>query len=112
LDYLRDEKKIMKAIGSITADHNPIYLSDGPRSAVVKLSWTSVGTSKVEIRVGAHNGALLSRTGSSGSASTGKWIYDGMMVFLQDVSDGAALASENTLGSVIVNVDGGQKRSG
>jgi FkbM family methyltransferase len=68
------------------------------------LSWKSVGTETVEVRIGAPYGPLFSRTGPSGSASTGKWVINWTVFYLQDVSGGLPLTSENTLNRLTVNV--------
>ncbi len=79
---------------------------------VTTLSWSSEGTDAVEVRVGAPDGPLLSRTAGSGSATTGKWVHDGMVFYLQDVSDDAPLTSEHVLATVTVRVDSQFDRSG
>ena len=81
----------MKAIHSITAHPNPLLLSPfyaGPFPVgEATLSWTS-DREVIEVRVGAPDGPLLSRTGAVGSATTGPWVRDGMSFYLQDVSMG------------------------
>jgi len=69
--------------GWINANPNPIRVR--PPGATT-LSRTSTGTTLVEVRVGAADGPLFSRTGPSGSAATGKWVWNGTVFYLQDVS--------------------------
>ena len=104
----RQEKRsaLRSKTGSITASPNPIHLqlSDYSRVGVTTVSWTSAGTRTVEVRVGAPDGPLFSRTGPSGTAITGKWVGDGMVFYLQDVSGGLPLTFANTLATIVVNV--------
>ena len=72
--------------GTITARVQPLQLADGGRLGIATLSWTSSGTESVEVRVGAPDGPLFCRGGSSGSEMTGDWVRDGTVFFLQDVS--------------------------
>lgn len=94
-----------RSTGTMTADPNPIHASDCPGVGMTTLSWTSRGTTAVEIRVGAPDGPLFSRTGPSGSAVTGNWVHHRMGFYLQDVSGGLALNRRNTLAAVKVYLD-------
>jgi glycosyltransferase involved in cell wall biosynthesis len=91
--------------GSISAAPNPVQATDH-RSlvGVTTLSWSSKKTEIVEVRIGAPDGPLFSRAGSSGSAITGNWVRDGMRFYLQDVSDGRPLNRSHTLATVRVSV--------
>jgi hypothetical protein len=95
---------IAKPTGSITATPNPIRDCDQSLLGKTTLSWKSQGTSIVEVHIGASDGPLFSRSGPSGSGTTGKWVQDGMVFYLQDVSGGKTLAPENTLATVRVNL--------
>jgi glucose/arabinose dehydrogenase len=90
--------------GSISANPNPIQVCDGSGFGVTNLSWTSTGATTLEVRVGSPNGALLAHTGSSGSATTGKWVSQGTNFFLQDVTGGLPLTSANTLATVALSI--------
>jgi len=68
------------------------------------ISWTFQGAKKIEVRVGKPDGDLLAATESPGQASTGKWVAKGMGFYLQDVSDGRPLTSENTIAMIRVSV--------
>src|SRR5437660_1398734 len=85
---------------SITADPNPIQVCDGSGAGVTKLTWTSVGPAVVEMHVSSPNGALLARTGANGTATTGKWVINDMIFYLQDLSGGKSLTPENTLATI------------
>ena len=90
--------------GSIRAFPNPASARDGQAAASVTLSWRSRRTEFVEVRAGAPDGPLVSRTGPSGQTTTGPWVHNGMLFFLQNVSDGVPLSPEGTLDKVRVEV--------
>jgi SAM-dependent methyltransferase len=96
---------IVECSGSLIATPNPIRVSHCCRLSATNLSWSSTGTKEVEVHAERPDGPLLSRGGPSGSASTGKWVYDGMTFFLQDVSDGKPLTEENTLAKTAVRIE-------
>ena len=96
-------KKYLKVSGSIITDPNPIINQDTGLGTTT-LSWTSKRTEQVEVHIIAPDGPLLSRTGSSGSATTGKWVQDGMVFYLQDVTGGKPLIPKHTLAKVTVRV--------
>ncbi len=82
---------------TITADPNPIQVCDSSGTGLTKLTWTSVGPAVVEMHVNSPNSDLLARTGANGTAATGKWVTNGMIFYLQDVTGGRSLTPENTL---------------
>ena len=90
---------------TITAVPNPIRVCDGTGLGVTKLSWTSVGPDTVEVHVSSPDGELFARTIPTGTSETAKWVADGMIFFLQDVSGGKPLTPENTLATVAVKVN-------
>ena len=90
--------------GSITANSNPIRVCDGTGLGITTLSWTSTGTTRVELRVGSPNGGLLSYSGPTSSAPTGKWVGNGTVFYLQDVSGGLPNTPDNTLATLTVNL--------
>jgi uncharacterized protein (TIGR03437 family) len=91
---------------TFTASPNPIV---APGVDVVQgqttLNWNvTSGTSEVEIHIGSPNGSLFVQGGSSGSATTGNWVTNGMVFYLQDVSNGKSLSAVNTLSSITMQV--------
>jgi hypothetical protein len=65
------------------------------------LSWTSYGTTSVEIHVDAPNGTKLTGSGpGSFSAPTGHWAHAGMTFYLQNTSNGLPLTAANTIAKV------------
>ena len=99
---------LRKSTGSILASPNPVELEDPLAErfpiGTTTLSWTSGGTTSVEVHVDSPDGPLLHRAGPSGSAATGKWVHDGMAFYLQDISHGTPLTSAHTLDVVHVKV--------
>jgi glucose/arabinose dehydrogenase len=90
--------------GTISATPNPIQVCDGSGLGVTTINWNSTQVSSVEVRIGSPSGSLLARSGAgSGSATTGKWVSNGMVFYLQDVSSGLPLTAANTLATVTVN---------
>lgn len=94
----------MKRSGVIKADPNPTPMGHSRGMGVVTVEWTTREVETVEVRVGAPDGELLARSGPDGSATTGEWVIDGMTFYLQDVSDGLPLTTDNTLATVVVRV--------
>lgn len=91
--------------GTITANPNPIQVTDGTGQGGALIYWSSAQTNRVEVHVGSPSGPLLSRTSSgSFSAVTAKTVRDGTVFYLQDVTNAAPLTSEFTLDSVTVHV--------
>lgn len=95
---------LRKSTGSITANPNPVQTRDVYGLGKTTLAWHSEKTETVEVRIGSPDGPLLSRTGPLGSATTGTWVSNGMVFFLQDVTDGRPLTLANTLATVTVAV--------
>jgi hypothetical protein len=94
--------KPTRITGVITAHPNPIPLTTLSGFVSTTLQWICRGTDAVEVRVGAPDGTLLSRSGQWGRAETGQWVSNGMTFYLQDVSRGKPLTHENTISAVTV----------
>jgi hypothetical protein len=91
--------------GTITANPNPIELTNGVTTGVAEIFWTSAQTAAVEVHRDSPSGLLLARTGpGSFSQLTGNWVQEGTQLFLQDVSNGQPLTSAFTLDSVTLHV--------
>jgi glucose/arabinose dehydrogenase len=86
--------------GSISANPNPFH--PNPQGVgQTTLTWTSAGTTRVEVHVNAPNGNRLADGGpGTFSISSGQWVRDGMTFYLQNVSGGLPLTSANTLATV------------
>jgi hypothetical protein len=84
------------------ADPNPAPSLDGLAS--VTLTWEAPNATEVEIRIGAPNGVSIGKHPPKGSTQTGRWVASGMTFYLQDISGGKPPTRENTLATVVVNV--------
>lgn len=69
------------------------------------LTWnvTGGGASSVQVRAGSPNGTLVASGGTSGNVTTGKWVTNGTVFYLQNVTGGLPLTSEYTLATVTVS---------
>jgi SAM-dependent methyltransferase len=86
--------------GSIAADPNP-FSGDSQGVGQTILSWRAYGASEIEVHVDAPDGTLFARTDSGHhSEATGQWVRDGTTFYLQNVSGGLPLTSENTIAMV------------
>ena len=56
----------------------------------------------LEVRLGAPDGPLVTRSGPLGSARIGSWLQAGITFYLQDVEGGRPLVPEHTLDTVTV----------
>jgi len=86
---------------TLTASPNP-----APRQASgyaqTTLSWWAPKSTALELHVGAPDGPLVAVSGPSGSTTTGPWISDGTVFYLQDASSGISTSPANTLATVTV----------
>lgn len=92
------------ATGRLTANPNPIKVCDKSGSGITTITWTATGTTAIEVRVGKPDGDLFAKAGPDGSWKTGKWVGDGMVFYLQDVSGGKPPTAENTIATAVVSV--------
>jgi hypothetical protein len=78
---------------------NPSHIAQPDHSGLgsTQLTWRAPAGRAVEIHVCSPRGTLLASGGSTGQAATQKWVTNGMQFFLQDVTGGKPLTSENTL---------------
>ena len=86
--------------GRIAADPNPVPRSQLETGTATTLTWTAKNTAVLEIRLGAPDGPLVSRSGALGRTRIGSWLQDGMTFYLQDVEGGKPLVPEHTLDTV------------
>ncbi|MEO8215673.1 MAG: M57 family metalloprotease [Acidobacteriota bacterium] len=90
--------------GTSSASPNPMVVCDGSGLGSTTLQWNYPGAGIVEIHLGSPSGPLFSRSGSSGTANTGKWVSNGLKFYAQNVTGGLPLTSANTLGTVTASV--------
>src|SRR5439155_636457 len=90
--------------GSISANPNPIQACDGSRLGITTLSWTSTGTSVVEVNANSPTGALFPQSWPSVTATTGHSVSNGSFPTRRSSALGLPLTSANTLATVTVGV--------
>jgi hypothetical protein len=96
------QENAVRATSSISASPNPARVCDPSTVGVTTLTWTSETATSLEVHVSSPAGALFSRSGPTGSATTGEWVKDGMIFFLQDTSNNQPSTPFTTLASVTV----------
>jgi glycosyltransferase involved in cell wall biosynthesis len=82
-----------RSSGSIVAHPNPVSVFDSAWLGVTTVSWSTRRAEKVEVRVDASNGPVLSQGLASGSAQTDRWVVDGMVFYLQDAPGGSSAST-------------------
>jgi hypothetical protein len=87
----------------ISADPTVIPVT-GTLFASTNLNWNAPGVQNIEIHVNSPDGPLLTYAGSSGSATAGGWVTDGMVFYLQDVSGGKSRTAANTLATCVAHM--------
>jgi glucose/arabinose dehydrogenase len=86
--------------GSISASPNP-FTRNSQGLGQTTITWTSAGTTRVEVHVDAPNGNMFAGSGpGTFSFTTGQWVQNGQVFYLQNVSNGLPLTSANTLAKV------------
>jgi hypothetical protein len=88
----------------LTASPNPIPVTGNDFLGSTTISWSAPDAQVVEVHIGSADGPLFTRMGSRGSAQTGKWVPDGETFYLQDVTGGKPLTSDNTLSTLVVHL--------
>ena len=88
--------------GRIAADPNPVPRSQLATGTATTVTWTARNTAVLEVRLGAPDGPLVTRSGPLGSARIGSWLQDRMTFYLQNVEGGKPPAPEHTLDTVTV----------
>lgn len=94
-----------QATGMIKASPNPIKVCDGTGTGITTITWSASGAARVEVRIGAPDGGLFAFTGpDGGTKETGRWVSNETTIYLQDVSEGRPLTSDNTIATVTATV--------
>jgi len=88
---------------TLTATPNPI-LAGGAFFGTATINWNAPAAQIIEVRVGGPSGALFTHNINNGSMATGPWVTNGLTFYLQDVTGGKTLTSENTLATVTINL--------
>ncbi len=92
--------------GVITATPNPAFYAPGSLAlAQTSVSWSCSSCSSTEIHVDSPGGPLFATSfGGSGTATTGTWVTDGTVFYLQDASSGNPTSPSSTVSTVTVAV--------
>jgi hypothetical protein len=88
---------------TFTASPNPIPVSAGA-DGVTTISWNAPNSTVIEVHIGSPDGPLFTHNVNSGSMTTGTWVTNGLVFYLQDVSSGAVASASNTLATLTVNL--------
>ena len=91
---------------SIKATPNPVQVCDGSGLGITTISYTFLPpVTAVDVRVGSPASvSQFAQATHDGSSTTGKWVSDGAVFYLQDITDGKPLTPENTLATVTVHL--------
>ena len=90
------------------ANPNPMPAINGTGASVTALQWDAPSATNVEVRIGTPDGALFAAGNSLGVATTGQWVTNGMVFYLQDTTGGKPLISANTLATLTAAVQPSQ----
>jgi len=90
------------------ANPNPMPALGGTDLSATALEWNAPSASNIEIRIGTPDGALFAAGSSLGFATTGRWVANGMVFYLQDTTGGKPLTSANTLATFTATVQPSQ----
>jgi len=90
--------------GSIEATPPVIRVCDGTGLGVATVVWSAPDVDRAEVRLHGPEGPLFAVGGVTGTAKTGKWVRNGMIFYLQDVSPGQTASYGRTLATLTVEV--------
>src|SRR6185312_4521531 len=89
--------------GYLLAVQNPIPVAAGTPFGTAFFNWSTTTATAVEIHVGAPDGPKFAWGGPQGSATASGWVTDGMVFYLQDVSNGEPLTSQFTIATQTIH---------
>jgi hypothetical protein len=90
---------------SFQATENPVLVLPGTQFAATNLYWSAPNwVLAVEVHVNAPDGPLVAQGTNIGSVTTGSWVTDGTVFYLQDVTKSKPLTWANNLGTVTVHL--------
>jgi hypothetical protein len=89
--------------GTLTLSPNPISVAAG-EDGTTTITWDAPFATAVEIYLGSPSGPLFAAGSSTGSATTGPWVTNGMVFYLQNASNGNATSPSNTLATVTASL--------
>jgi hypothetical protein len=94
------------AVGSsalLTATPNPIPVT-GSNLGSAMICFNAPGVQQVTLTLNAPNGLELMNGSGSGCITTGAYLANGTVVYLQDTSNGKSLTAANTLATLVINL--------
>ena len=78
-------------------------LLNGAAYGTTTVVWNAPApTQYVQVRVGSPSGPLFATSLPAGQMTTGAWVFDGQLLYLQDISNGKPLTAANTLATLIL----------
>jgi V8-like Glu-specific endopeptidase len=93
------------ASGILTLTPSRIVARAGQNTGIGTITWRATGVSRVQVRVGSPTGTPMTGIENvQGSATTGNWVTNGMVFFLQDASTGDSSGASRTLASIRAEV--------
>ena len=91
--------------GTFAASPNPITLAPGQSLGVTTLAWTVTGAEQVQVRVGSSTGPPMTGiVAPNGSATTDRWVTNGVVFYLQDATSGDSSGAAKTIATLRVQV--------
>lgn len=97
---------LMPETGALLAA--PIAAPTGQAFGSATLNWNTSTASTIEIHVNTPDGPLFVRGGPQGSATASGWAKDGLVFFLQDVSQNQPLTAQFTIATQTLRASGAQ----
>lgn len=88
---------------TLTASPNPAAAGASGYGQTT-ISWWAPAATALELHVGSPDGPLVAVSGPTGSATTGAWVSNGTVFYLQDATYGISTSPSNTLATVTVGV--------
>ena len=101
---LKVRRLLARNRGCLRADPNPIRQAGRWGCGVTTLRWTCTGATDVELRVDTPDGECVKRGGPREHMTTGPWVRDGTLFYLQDVTAGGSPTSSHTLDIIRIRV--------
>lgn len=87
----------------LTATPNPIIVS-GSNLGSSMICFNAPGVQQVTVTLNAPNGLILTSGSGTGCITTGYYLANGTVVYLQDTSNGKPLTAANTLASLVISL--------
>ena len=86
----------------MVASPNPIPVNGATYGQTTIPWYAPASVQYIQIRVGSPTGPLFTTNFPQGSMMTNVWVTDGMVLYMQDITNGKALNANNTIAKVIL----------